>query len=250
MHRGPSSSRFGAALLRPLLWAVVAALLAVAFAWSVQSLPQLRTADLSLVLAARRASGPVGDALALGVDIVFGPRTAVALVALVALVHGLARRSAIAGLRLALLVAAPWGIAALIKLIVARPRPDQTLLPPGPVDVPGSFSFPSGHTAVAAALCCVILLTLRPGRARAAATVLAAVVVGVTAWSRVALGVHHPSDVLASAVLVPVLVLQTRAVLDLVMPAPREQAEHLRRRRPPTIPPGPDHRRAEVPRPS
>ncbi|ATG53470.1 hypothetical protein CFK41_00770 [Brachybacterium ginsengisoli] len=250
MHRGPSSSRFGVALLRPLLWAVVAALLAVAFAWSMQSLPQIRTADLSLVLAARRASGPVGDALALGIDIVFGPRAAVALVALVALVHGLARRSTTAGLRLALIVAVPWATAALLKAIVARPRPDLTLLPPGPVDVPGSFSFPSGHPAVAAALCCAILLTLRPGRSRAAATVLAAVVVGLTAWSRVALGVHHPSDVLASAVLVPVLARQARAVLDLVLPIPREQAEHHRRRRPPTIPPDTDRRTAEVPRPS
>lgn len=82
----------------------------------------------------------------------------------------------------------------LIKLAVARPRPDGAL-----VEVVG-YAFPSGHaTAATAGWLSVALvlagLTARTGRkvALVAAALLIALIVGL---SRVYLGVHEPTDVL------------------------------------------------------
>ena len=83
----------------------------------------------------------------------------------------------------------------LIKLIGERSRPDRTQLgvPESRwVLMPSSTSFPSGHSASAAAFAAVgdILPKLRlPLRAAAA----------LVAFSRVYTGVHYPSDVLVGA---------------------------------------------------
>jgi undecaprenyl-diphosphatase len=102
-------------------------------------------------------------------------------------------------LRLALVLGATLVAAALltdlVKNAVARPRPDVNQLVP----VSG-YSFPSGHTLNSTVT--FGLLALVAWRSRLPITVrLAAVVVGVTVpflvgLSRIALGVHHPTDAL------------------------------------------------------
>jgi undecaprenyl-diphosphatase len=82
------------------------------------------------------------------------------------------------------------------KAALARPRP--CFVEGGPeqlAPIPDAGSFPSGHT-LHATLAAVAVAALVP--------VLAAVFVPlalVIAWSRVALGVHYPSDVAAGAAL-------------------------------------------------
>ena len=86
-----------------------------------------------------------------------------------------------------------------VKYLVRRPRPH-------PVESFAhfaSYAFPSGHAAHAAAEVLVLWILLLPvvaGRGRRA--VVSAVTVGVVAmlavgWSRVALGAHYPTDVVA-----------------------------------------------------
>ena len=83
-----------------------------------------------------------------------------------------------------------------VKARVSRPRPFvampsvRMLLAP-----PDEFSFPSGHTAAA----CVILVVL--GTASNFLILPLMTVVAVIGISRVYLGVHYPTDVLAGAVL-------------------------------------------------
>ena len=116
---------------------------------------------------------------------------------------------------LALLAARRWRVAAYfvvvgigasllsrtLKAIVGRARPvlEQTV-----ATLPDSPSFPSGHALGAAAVYPALLLVVWPwlaGRVRRLALTLTALVVVAVAASRVLLGVHYLSDVVAGAAL-------------------------------------------------
>jgi undecaprenyl-diphosphatase len=91
-------------------------------------------------------------------------------------------------------------IADVVKLLTSRPRPAVEHL-----QAVGGSSFPSAHTMQASAFWLALALTLRARTARRRVLWLAiggAVLVAlVVAWSRVYLGVHYPSDVVAGLVL-------------------------------------------------
>ncbi len=87
----------------------------------------------------------------------------------------------------------------LIKVAVGRERPDIARL----VGATG-FSFPLGHTAASAAAYAAIALVVGRGRDRRTKAILAGVAGGITvavAMSRVLLGVHWLTDVIAGAAL-------------------------------------------------
>jgi len=88
----------------------------------------------------------------------------------------------------------------LTKTLTARARPSVEHLQA----VTGS-SFPSGHATQASAFWLSLVLALRATRVtpfalRVAGIAATALVLGV-AWSRIYLGVHYPSDVLAGVIL-------------------------------------------------
>jgi len=84
-----------------------------------------------------------------------------------------------------------------VKVIAGRVRPCQALTWAHalPLSLPTDCSFPSGHAAGSFAFAAFVLtLNRRAG----AIVLLVAVLIGL---SRIALGVHYPSDVLAGALL-------------------------------------------------
>jgi undecaprenyl-diphosphatase len=86
-----------------------------------------------------------------------------------------------------------------IKVAVGRERPNVARL----VEASG-FSFPSGHTAASAAVYAAIALVVGRRRSRRTKAVLAGVAGGITvavATSRVLLGAHWLTDVIAGAAL-------------------------------------------------
>lgn len=136
------------------------------------------------------------------VSAMHAPRAIVVMTALVALL--LAARRDWADMATVLVVV--FGGAALNHLLkhgLQRARPGFGELPAGPTD----FSFPSGHVANATLLYGVVAALLigrfRAGPIRLGAALAAALIVATVALSRLVLGAHHPSDVLA-AVLVGV----------------------------------------------
>lgn len=107
---------------------------------------------------------------------------------------------------------------AVLKLLVGRHRPDLL----EPVARAAGFSFPSGHAlnnALGAAVFLLVLLPLVRHRPwwRAALWLAVLVVPAVTCVSRVVLGVHWTSDVVAGALLGVAVVAATAAAF----PAPR-----------------------------
>ena len=117
-----------------------------------------------------------------------------------------------AGVHHAALLACGAGIASLfaqpLKRLCRRPRPTSriggfTAL----AENPDTFSFPSGHTAVAFAVAIALA-----GQGIALGALLAAVAGGI-AVSRVYLGAHYPLDVLAGATLGIVSGVLTRLVV-------------------------------------
>ena len=83
-----------------------------------------------------------------------------------------------------------------LKRAVARPRPcDANGHPLGLVDLPDPFSFPSGHAAAVSAIATTLALR------EPITAVLVVPIAVLVSGSRVALRVHHVSDVVAGVAL-------------------------------------------------
>jgi undecaprenyl-diphosphatase len=121
---------------------------------------------------------------------------------------------------LALSVVTAQVVVQLLKLLVSRPRPEAE----GAIVDPSGFSFPSAHSASSVALylmLAVIATGLLRHRLRAVAYIAAALVILLVGFSRVYLGAHYPTDVLAGWLLGGVVVLASwRLCARLPVPAP------------------------------
>ena len=135
---------------------------------------------------------PVLDHLALGFTAAGGPVPMGVVAVLLAL--GLAVwGSRVQAWFFGLSVGGAMGLNLLVKLLFARPRP--ALWPS--LQPAFYYSFPSGHAMGAAAVVAAVCLLLWPRSAHWLVGALGAGFVLGVGWSRVYLGVHYPSDVLA-----------------------------------------------------
>jgi undecaprenyl-diphosphatase len=193
--------------IRSLAVRVIAAkaLLIAVLALAVTEISVVARADIALAEAVHSQAGGWLTAIWLAVsdlaatEVVF---LATAVVAGVLLVgrhwHGAAA--------LTLSVLATQAVVQLVKLLISRPRPEGE----GTIVDPSGFSFPSAHSASAVALylmLAVIAAGLVSPRYRRLAYAAAAAVVVLVGISRVYLGAHYPTDVLAGWLLGGIVVL-------------------------------------------
>jgi membrane-associated phospholipid phosphatase len=148
-------------------------------------------------IAASRIPALVSVSLAL--NWVFSPPIAVIVGVLATLGVFVVTRSWVRALHFALLVLVTWLSSEVVKVIVHRPRPTarlaDTLVPN-----PDPDSYPSGHVCFALACGFAFFVLAIRSRVRVIIAVLAILLSLITAGSRIYLGIHYPTDALASLV--------------------------------------------------
>lgn len=163
---------------------------------------ELAALDAALTAAAHAVSGPAVTGAARLFSLLGSP----AVVVVMGLVLGLwlwrVRRLPWAAGMLEVNLIGAWLLNELLKAMFRRPRPEVLRLAAA-----AGYSFPSGHSMVTFALYGFLAFLMwwlsrghRPGVSRRRlllASVAAGVLVFLVGWSRVYLGVHYPSDVLA-----------------------------------------------------
>jgi len=113
-------------------------------------------------------------------------------------------------LDLAVVLALTWPSASLnsaVKRIVERPRPDGDF---AILSTPDTWSFPSGHAYLAAAVCggWLLLAGTLPGQWWGrAVTVVSLALILLAGFSRIWLGAHWPTDVLGAWLLAALVLL-------------------------------------------
>jgi undecaprenyl-diphosphatase len=186
--------------LRSWWWEAVGAVIYVATIWAGFVLTSLGQSDPEFGIDVALSSGRDGALVALSecIHYVFGPVGATALVIVICVYLIWFRRRPVQSLAFASVIIAGWLASTAAKILVARPRPP---LPSTDalITETGNNSFPSGHTAFAAAFVLAVTLVLANGKAQqVAALVGGTVFVAAVAFTRMYLGVHYLSDVIAS----------------------------------------------------
>ncbi|MGO4120762.1 phosphatase PAP2 family protein [Arthrobacter sp. YAF16] len=182
-------------------WLVVGALLCaavIALGLAVQLVPGDTSAELGVDQGLSRHHGAALTAVAMGINVLFGPLVGLMLVGVVSVYLWLVRRDLVKAVAFGLVACSGWVASEAFKLLIARQRPDPKLLFDPLAPETGSNSFPSGHVSFAVALAFALYFLARGTRWSKAAAVAGAAMALVVAWSRLYVGVHYPTDVAAS----------------------------------------------------
>jgi undecaprenyl-diphosphatase len=188
------------ALARPALWLLISLAMVIAAGLGLHGLATLMPGeDLALVRGAAGDRTPFLTALAHGASWLGRSAVLVPAAIVIALVAALVRRP-LPGLAVLAGVLGAILIQNVDKAIVARPRP-----PVHELEAVSGTSFPSGHATEATAFFLVLAVVLvsgsPPHRVRLLVAGTAIVIVAAIAVSRVYLGVHYPTDVVAGILL-------------------------------------------------
>lgn len=176
--------------------AIVVATLAVGF--SVKLDPAVASTELGLDQALSRDHVGVLTSIALAIETVISPPGIVAIMVALFLFLLIVRRAPVNAVAVGSVATIGWLSSEAYKLVVAEPRPDSRLLADPLLPQDSTFSFPSGHTTFAMSLAIALYFLARNTRWAGATLIGGAVFVVIVGASRLYLGVHYLTDVLAS----------------------------------------------------
>lgn len=182
-------------------WVFLPALLGVlvlALGFGAEYIPGYTAAELAVDQSISSRHEPFLNAAALALNTVFGPLGGALMLAGICLYLLLARRAPVNAVAFGAVAAVGWLSCQLFKAVVGRPRPDPALLANPLAPETASDSFPSGHVCLAVALAFALFYLCRGTGREKPALALGTLMVVVVALSRLYIGVHYPTDVLAS----------------------------------------------------
>jgi undecaprenyl-diphosphatase len=170
----------------------------VALGVAVQLVPGDTAAELGVDQTLSLHHVAVLTAVAMGINLLFGPGMGLLLIAVAALVIWVLRRNLVTALAFGLTACSGWVASEAFKLVFNRQRPNPALLFDPLAPETGSNSFPSGHVSFAVALTFALYFLAHRTHWAKPVAVAGAVVALIVAWSRLYVGVHYVSDVAAS----------------------------------------------------
>lgn len=168
--------------------------------FTMKNLPDLTSAEFAIDQEMSAHHTGVLNVAALSLDTLFADRNGAILLAAAFLYLLIIRRAPVNAIAFSAVAAVGWLSCYVVKAIVVRPRPDQTLLTEQLVMAPDTHSFPSGQVCLATALAFALCFLARGTVWHKPAVGFGIVMVLVVALSRLYLGVHYPADVFASVV--------------------------------------------------
>jgi membrane-associated phospholipid phosphatase len=184
-----------------VLWPAVIGTIVLALGFSMKNLPGPTSAEFTVDQFMSAHHTETLNTAALALDTLFGDVSGAILLTAACLFLLVVRRSPVNAIAFGVVTAVGWLSCHLVKAIVGRPRPDQSLLEDPLITAPATHSFPSGQVCLATALAFALYYLARTTRWRTPVLGFGVVVVLVVALSRLSLGVHYPTDVLASIAL-------------------------------------------------
>ncbi|GAA1496458.1 phosphatase PAP2 family protein [Paeniglutamicibacter kerguelensis] len=179
---------------------IPAAMLALvpAVGFSAKFLPGYSTGELAVDQQISRHHDTLLNEMALLLSTIFSPLGGAILPAAICLFLLLLRRSPVNAIGFGAVASVGWLSSQVFKVIVARPRPNPTLLADPLAPETGFDSFPSGHVCLAVGLAFAVYYLASGTRWRNAAVIRATSMVVALALSRIYIGVHYPTDVVAA----------------------------------------------------
>ncbi|MFF2244036.1 phosphatase PAP2 family protein [Arthrobacter sp. NPDC058130] len=201
-----------------LLLGVLLSAAVVALGLAAQLTPGFSAAEIGVDQDLSHHHLPALTAVAMALNVVFGPVVGLALIGGAALYVWLFRGGLIKAVAFGLVATSGWVASEFFKIIVARQRPDPALLFDPLAPETGSDSFPSGHVSCAVAVGFALFFLVRGTRWAKITAFSAAALALLVAWSRLYIGVHYPTDVAASFLAASAAVVLLTGLWNVVTP--------------------------------